>query len=104
MAVRSLNCDGLFDKDDDDENWADPAAPSNGRSLPGDDNDNDDCEGEEGTQGCEKGTRNGKGTNDGKGKDKATEDGKGKGKGKGKGIGELYGIIELYEEDSDTEG
>jgi len=54
-------------------------------SRPADDNDNDDGEGEEDTQGSEKGTRTGKGTKDGKGKGKATEDGNGQGKGKGRG-------------------
>jgi hypothetical protein len=92
LAVRPLNWDEIIDEDDDDENWADPGAPSGGRSRPGDDNDNDDGEGEEDTQGGEKGTGKGKGTKDGKGK------GKGKGKGNGKGI------VKLYESDSDTEG
>jgi hypothetical protein len=94
QAVRPLNWDEIIDEDDDDENWADPGAPSGGRSHPGDDNDNDDCKGEEDTQGGEKGTGNGKGT----------KDGKGKGQGKGKGNGKGKGIVKLYEADSDTEG
>jgi hypothetical protein len=94
LAVRPLNWDEIIDEDDDDENWADPGAPSGGRSRPGDDNDNDDGEGEEDTQGGEKGT----------GKGKGTKDGKGKGKGKGKGNSKGKGIVKLYESDSDTEG
>ena len=86
LAVRPLNWDEIIDKDDDDENWADPGAPSGGWSRPGDDNENDDGKGEEDTQGGEKGTRKGKGTMDGKGKGK----GKGKGNSKGKGIVKLY--------------
>jgi hypothetical protein len=82
LAVRLLNWDEIIDEDDDDENWADPRAPSGGRSSLGDGNDNDNGEGEEDTQGGEKGTEKGKGTKDGKGKEK----GKGKGNGKGKGI------------------
>jgi hypothetical protein len=82
LAVRSLNCDEIIDEDDDDENWADPRAPSGGRSRPGDGNDNDDGGGEEDTQGGEKGTAKGKGTKDVKRKGK----GKGKGNGNGKGI------------------
>ena len=92
LAVRPLNWDEIIDQDDDDENWADPGAPSGGRSHPGDDNDNDDGDGEEDTQGGENGT----------GKGNGTKDGKGKGKGKGKGNG--TGIVKLYESDSDTEG
>jgi len=94
LAVRPLNWDEIFDEDDDDENWADPGAPSGGRSRPGVENDNDDGEGEEDTQGGEKVT----------GKVKGTKDGKGKGKGKGKGNGKGKGIVKLYEADSDTEG
>jgi hypothetical protein len=82
LDVRPLNWDEIIDEDDDDENRADPGAPSSGRSRPGDGNDNDIGEGEEDTQGGEKGTGKGKGTKDGKGKGK----GKGKGNGKGKGI------------------
>jgi len=104
LAVGQLNWDEIIDEDDDDENWADPGAPSGGQSRPGDDNDNDNGEGEEDTQGGEKGTGKGKGTKDGKGKGKVTEDGKGKGKGKGKGHGKGKGIVKLYEADSDTEG
>ena len=79
LAVGPLNRDEMIDKHDDDENWADPGAPSSGTSRPGDGNDNDDSNGEEDTQGGEKGTEKGKGTKDGKRK------GKGKGKGKGHG-------------------
>jgi len=100
LAVRPLNWDEIIDKDDDDENWADPGGPSGGRSRPGDDNDNDDGEGEEDTQGGEKATGKGKGTKYGKGKGKE----KGKGKGKGRGNGKGKGIVKLYEADSDTEG
>jgi len=94
LAVGPLNWDEIIDEDDDDENWADPRAPSGGRSRPGNDNDNDDGEGVEDTQGGENGTAKGKGTKDGKGKWK--EMGKGNSKGKG--------IVKLYESDSDTEG
>jgi hypothetical protein len=54
-----------MDEYDDDEIWADPGAPSSGRSRPGDGNDNDNCEGEVDTQGGEKGTGKGKATKDG---------------------------------------
>jgi len=54
LAFRQLNWDEIIDEDDDDDNWADPSAPSSGRSRPGDGNDNDDAESEEDTQGCEK--------------------------------------------------
>jgi len=94
LAVRPLNWDEIIDEDDDDENKADPGAPSSGRSCPGDDNDNDDGEGEEDTQGGEKGTAKGKGTKHGKEKVKLTEDGKGKGKGKGKGNSKGKGMVE----------
>jgi len=122
LAVRPLNWDEIINEDDDD-NWADPGAPSSGRSHPADDNDNDDGESEEDTQGGEKATGKGKGTNDRKGKGKATEDGKGTGKGKGKGNGKGKGIVihtpggddisravalqwqkEMSEADLDTEG
>jgi hypothetical protein len=82
VAVRLLNWDEIIDENDDDENWADSGAPSGGRSRSGDGNDNDTAEGEEDTQGGEKGTGKRKGTKDGKGKGK----GMGKGNGKGKGI------------------
>jgi hypothetical protein len=82
LAGRPLNWDEIIDKDDCDENWADPGAPSVGRSHPGDGNDNDNRQGEEDTKGGEKGTGKGKGTKDGKGKRK--------GKGKGNGKGERY--------------
>ena len=67
LAIRSLNWDQIIDNDDDDENWADHAAPSGGRSHPGDGNDNDDGEGEEDMQGGEKGTGEWNGTTDGTG-------------------------------------
>jgi hypothetical protein len=92
LAVTPLNWDGIIDEGDDDDNWADPGAPSGGRSLLGDGNENDDCKSEEDKLGGEKGTGNWKGTKDGKVKGKATEDGKGKGKGKGTGHGKGKGI------------
>jgi len=93
LAVRPLNWDEIIDEDNDDDNWADPGAPSGGRSPPGDGNDNDDGESEEDTQGGEKGTGKGKGTKDGKGKGKATEDGKGRGNGKAKRNSKGKGIV-----------
>jgi len=93
LAVGPLNWDEIIDEDDDDENWADPGAPSGGRCHPGDDNDNDDGEGEEDTEGGEKGTAKGNGIKHGKGKGKATEDRKGKRKGKWKGNGNGKGIV-----------
>jgi len=89
LAVRTQNWDEIIDEDDDDDNWADPGAPSGGRSRSSDGNDNDDSEGEEDTQGGDKGTGKGNGTKDGKGKGKwkATEERKRKGKGNGKGKG-----------------
>jgi len=115
LAVRPLNWDEIIDKDDDDENWADRGAPSNGQSHPGNSNDNDNGEGEEDMQGGEKGTGKGKGTKDEKGKGKGKAKGKGKGKGKEKGIvkhtaggDDISRAIALklqkerYEADSDT--
>jgi len=93
LAVRPLNWDEIIDEDDDDENWVDPGAPSSGRCHPGHDNDNVNGEGEEDTQGGEKGTGKGKGTKHGKGQGKATGDGKGNGKVKGKGNGKWNGIV-----------
>jgi len=92
LAVRPLNWDGIIDEDDDDENWADPGAPSGVQSRPCNDNDNEDREVEEDTQSGEKGT----------GKGKGTKDGKGNGKEQGKGNGKGEGIVKLYEADSDT--
>jgi hypothetical protein len=69
----------MFHEDDDVEIWADPAAPSSGRSHPGDDNDNENGEGEVDTHGGETGIGKGTGTKD--------EKGKGHGKGKGRGWG-----------------
>jgi hypothetical protein len=83
LAVRPLNWDEIIDEDDDDDNWADPGAPSGGRSRPGNGNDNDDGESEEGMQGAANGTGKGKGIKDGKGKG----NGQGIGNGTGKGIG-----------------
>jgi len=120
-AVRPLNWDEIIDEDDNDNNWADPGAPSGGWSRPSDCNDNDDSNGEEDTQGGEKGTGKGKGTKDGKGKGKgkATKEGKGKGNGNGKGKGivkqtpggdDISRAVavqlqkEMYEADSDMEG
>jgi hypothetical protein len=85
LAVRPLNWDERLDKEDDGENCEDPRAPSDGRSHPGDANNNNNGEGEEDTQGHENGTRKGKGTNNEQWNGKATEDRKGKGRGKGKG-------------------
>jgi hypothetical protein len=81
LAVRPLNWDEIIDKDDGDENWADPGAPSGGRSSPGDGNDKDNGEGEEDTQGGEKGTGKWKGTKDGKGKGERERKGEGEGEG-----------------------
>jgi hypothetical protein len=88
----------MIHEDDDDNNWADPGLPSEGRSRPGDDNGNDDGKVEEDIQGSVKGIRKWKGTNDGKGKEKEKRKGKGKGNAKGKGI------VKLYDADSDKEG
>jgi len=119
LAVRPLNWDEIIDDDDNDENWADPGAPSSGRSCLSDGNDNDNGNGKEDLQGGEKETAKGKGTKDGKGKGKgkAMEEEKGKGNGKGKGIVKqtpggddiscavaLQLQKEMYEADSDTEG
>jgi hypothetical protein len=83
LAIRPLNWDEIIDKDDDDDNRADPGAPSDGRSRPTDGNDNDDSEGEEDTQSGEKGTGKGKVSKNwkAKGKGMATEEGMRKGKG-----------------------
>jgi len=94
LPVRPLIWDVAINEEDDDENWADPRAPSGGRSLPGDGNHNGDSEGEEVMYGGEIGTEIGKGTKDWSGSGKATEDGKGKGKGKGKGNGKGKDIVE----------
>jgi hypothetical protein len=81
LDVRPLNWDEIINEDEVDDNWADPGAPSGGRSRPGDGNDNYHGQRVEDTQGGEQVTGKGKGRKDGKGKGKATEDGKGKGKG-----------------------
>jgi hypothetical protein len=56
LASRPLNWDEIIDEDDVDDNWAEPGAPSGGRSHLGNGNGNDDGEGEEHTQGGEKWT------------------------------------------------
>jgi hypothetical protein len=88
LSVRQINWNEIIDKDDDDENWADPRAPSGARSHSSDENDNNDIQNEEDTQGGVKGIRKWKCTKDGTGKGmgKVRENGKGKGSGKGKGI------------------
>jgi hypothetical protein len=68
LAVRPLNWDEMIDEDDDDENWADPGAPSGGWSHPNDGNDIDNGEGEEDMQRGEKGTGKGKRTMTGRAK------------------------------------
>jgi len=122
LAIKSLNWDQITDKDNDDENWADPGAPSGGRSHPGDGNDNEDGEGDEDMQGGEKGTGKGKGIKDGKGQGKGKGKAIDKGKGKGKGNDKRKGIVketpggddisravasqlrkDTYEADQDTE-
>jgi len=95
LSVRPLNSEEIIHMDDDDENWADPGAPSGGRSHPGDGNDNDDGECKEDMERSEQRTAKGKGTQDGTGQGKATENWKGKGKGKGKGNGNGKGIVTL---------
>jgi len=84
LAVVPQNWSERIDEDDDADKWRDPGLLRDGRSLPGDGNDNDDSEGEEDTQGCENVPWKGKGIQDGKGKGNEMEDGKGKGMGKGK--------------------
>jgi hypothetical protein len=66
-----------FDKDDDDENWADYRQPSSGKSLAGNNNGNDDCGSEYAMPGYGDGTGKGKGTKDAKGKETVTEFGRG---------------------------
>jgi len=61
LAVRPLNWDEIFVEDDDDENWADPGAPSGAKSCPGDGTENGNCEGQEDTHRGEKGTGKWKG-------------------------------------------
>jgi len=77
LAVRPLNSDEIFAKNDDNGNWVESGALSSGRCRPCDYNDNDDKDCEEDTKGSEKDTGTGKGTTDGKGKGKPTEDGNG---------------------------
>jgi len=113
LDIRQRNWEEITNEDDNDENWADPGAPSAERSRPGDGNNNHDGEVDENMQGGEIGTGKGKGTKNGKGKRK----GKGNGNSKGKGIVKQtpggYDISsavalllrkERYEADSDTEG
>ena len=121
LAVRPLNWDEIIDKDDVDENWADPGALTGGWSHPADDNDNDDGEGEEDTLVGEKLTGKGNGPMNWKGKRKGNGKGKGnrkvKGNGKGNGIDKqtpggddiscavaLQLQKEMSEADLDTEG
>jgi hypothetical protein len=88
LAVRPLNWDEIIHEDKDKENCADPTAPNHGGKRPNDGYANHNPEGEQDTQGGEKGTRKGKRSKDGKGKGigKAKEKGKGKRNGKGTGI------------------
>ena len=65
LAVRSLNWDGITDKDDDDKTWADPQVPSGGWNRPGNGNRNGDGKGGKETQVGEKGTGKWKGTLEG---------------------------------------
>jgi hypothetical protein len=81
LTVRILTWDEKIAKDDDDENWVDPGAPSGGKGRPSHGNYNDDSEGEEDTQGGEKGP----------GKANSTKNGKGKGKGNAMEVGRGYG-------------
>jgi hypothetical protein len=82
LAIRLEFWDQIIHLDDDGDNRTNPEAPSSGRSRPRIGNENDNGEGEEGTQGGEKWTGKGRGTKDGKGKDK----GNGKGNSRGTGI------------------
>jgi len=82
LGIRPLNWDEIIDEDDDDDNWADSGAPSGGRSRPSDGNDNDDSEGEEDTQGGEKGTGKGKVQRMGRGKGSGRQPRKGRGRGR----------------------
>jgi hypothetical protein len=59
LAVKPVNWDEIIDENDEDDNWADPEAPSGGRSLSCNAIDNDDGESEEDTQGGAKGTGKG---------------------------------------------
>ena len=119
QVVRPLNGDEIPDKDDDDENSADPGAPCRECSRLGDGTDNDDGKCEKNTQDGEKVTGDGYGTMDRKGKGKATEEGKGNRMVKVEGIciveqtpgGDdisrpiaLQLQKEMYEADSNTEG
>jgi len=45
LVVRPLSSHGMINKDGDNENWADPGAPSCGQSRPGDGKDNNDRKG-----------------------------------------------------------
>jgi len=126
LAVEPLNWAEMIEEDDEHENWVDPGAPTSGRSLPRDGNDNDNGDGEEDMQGREKGTgkakdtpagkRNGKGNGQWKGKATEKEKGKGKGNSTEKSIDKQppgrddisYGIVlqwqkQMYEADCDTE-
>jgi hypothetical protein len=78
LHVRPLNCDDIINVNDTDDNWADPVGASARLICAGDSSDNDDSDGEEDTQSCDKGIGKEKGTKDGKRTEKVTEDGKGK--------------------------
>lgn len=56
MAIRPLNWDEINNNDDDDVNWADPAAPTGGRSHPGNANHNYHSEGKDDRQHATMGT------------------------------------------------
>jgi hypothetical protein len=120
LAVRPLNWDEIRDKENNDDNRADPRAPSCGRRHSSNGNGNDERDGEEETQVGVKGTGKRKGTKDGKRKwkRKVTEGGNGKRKGNGKGKGivkQIPGVDdispavvvplkkEMYATDSDME-
>ena len=74
----------IIDEDDDDENWADPGAPSGGRSCPGDGNENDDGKGEDDMQGCGKGQGQGREQRIGKGRGRQPRTERGKGRVRGR--------------------
>jgi len=109
LAVRPLNWDEIIDEDNDDDNWVDPGAPSGGWSRPSDGNDNDDSEGEEDTQGGEKGTGKGRVQSMARGKGRGRQLRKGRGRGRGRETVKGKVLLnkpqkEMYEADSDTEG
>jgi len=65
-----VNWDEIIDEANGDENRADSGAPSGGRSHTRVGNDYYNCEGEEDTQGGEKGTWQGQGLNNGRGNER----------------------------------